>query len=635
MNPSPQFLDFELQVVRNTVGVLEVQILDSPRDRPAAPFQPPCSASEALELLAELRQRVDRDIEQQPGNGDDAALDLEEVGGGFFASLFPDKLRTTFDSSLARAPEEGLRLRLAFDPKDGELAPFSALPWELLFHPRQRRFLAWLPRVALVRYVDVPVDVERLFVPPPIRVLLVAPEPEDMSSTNVREEQQEVYETLRKLPGVEVRCVQPPTLERTIECLAEDDTHVVHFMGHGGYQKRSGRSGLFFEDRDKQAHCVLSSDLADRLEPFSRSLRLMVVNACLSAADRRRAEQEPFGSVGAALVRAGLMAVVAMQFPISHRAAKRFAGSFYEQLAATGHVEAAAAHARVELHDKEKASSEWITPMVLTRAANGRLFDPRAAPVGDDPLRVGIRSFFGWGVEIEDWSHAFLPLTNFFRGRFPKAGWPEIYERLADFLPRLAVRRQALHLDLVAHQTIAFAAGYLVDVKAGAEVTVRQRSPRGTDDWRLDDFVAADAPRWTVEEHPLDDDAAEVALAISCARPTLGKVEGYVREHLPAVGRIVELRPPDGPGHLSVANGAHAFQLAEAISNEIDRLAETGDRRRFHLFYAGPNGLFFLLGRLSRGPHAIQVYEYDFDDQGTYTPSLSFPPPAPSVPGTG
>jgi SMODS-associated and fused to various effectors sensor domain len=255
-----------------------------------------------------------------------------------------------------------------------------------------------------------------------------------------------------------------------------------------------------------------------------------------------------------------------------------------------------------------------------------------AGLASEELLRVGVCSFQDREVETEGWSRVFLPLSVFFQGnlRMAEVDWPEIYRRLTTFLRSAVARRPAIHLDLVVHQSIAFAAGYLVDTTMGIEITLRQRSPRGTEDWRIDEPEMADAPSWEVAEHTLDGDGAEVALAVSSARPILTSVNQYVRANLPAVGRIVEFKPPRGPGLLSVTSGGHAFRLAEAISHEIFRLAAESDRgRRFHLFFAGPNGLLFFLGQLSHIPQTVQLYEYGFDGEGNaaYAPSLSFPPP--------
>lgn len=83
-------------------------------------------------------------------------------------------------------------------------------------------------------------------------------------------------------------------------------------MGHGGFQSKSGRSGLLFEGPNREEHWVLGRELAERLAPFFSSLRLAVLNSCYGAAGRRRADQEALGSVTSALIAGGLTAVVGM-----------------------------------------------------------------------------------------------------------------------------------------------------------------------------------------------------------------------------------------------------------------------------------------------------------------------------------
>ncbi len=630
------YRDFEVQVAPNTSGDLEVQILVSPRDRPRARFEVPCTQAEALDLLGSLEQLIHDDMTE-------AEVDrhrisgLAKIGERCFRSLFPANLRETLDESLEGSSEDGLRLRLSFDPREDDLASVAALPWETLFHPGRRQFLARRKDLAMLRYLDVPLVVRRFFVSPPLRVLLVAPTPIDGKASNVLEEQQAVFEALEDV-DVEVRCVeQPVTLDRLIEYLDERETHVLHFMGHGGLHRETGQSGVFFEDRDRKKDCVLGRDLARRLEPFFRSLRLVVLNSCYGAAGKRRPNQEAFGAVSSALIARGLTAVVGMQFLISNDAAKCFSTAFYTKLSETGHVETAAAHARRQLVERDSESPEWITPVVLTRAADGRLFDPSSPPSPDEPLRIGIRSIFGWGVALEEWSHAFLPLTSFFRGRYLDKGerWQqEIYPCLATFLKKAVASRPEIYLNFAAHQSIAFAAGYLLDVQAGIQMTVSQRTAGKTVDWRLDDSPDPGAWTWEVHENELDSEQKDIALAISPTRSTQTSVESYIKKRGLRVANILEFKPPAGPSTMSVVNGRHAFQLAEAISNKIYQLTPGDWPGMFHLFYAGPNGLLFFLGRLSRGPRRIQLYEYDFDGRGTktYMPSLVFPPPEVSEP---
>ncbi len=629
MNQRTDYLDLEVQVSANTSGGLEVQILNSPRDRPRGVFEPPYPSAQAIELLAGIDQAIyptDADADEPvPPN-------LRQIGGKLFDALFPSALRPTLDASLdrLRGGEEGLRLRLSFDPKVGQLACSGALPWEVLYHAARRQFLAKRPEVALVRYLDVPLDIQRLFVQLPLKVLLIAPEPKGVEEGTVKEEERLVYGALEKTPGIHVERVQPPTLEHLLDRLAPQDIHVVHFMGHGGRSEESSEAGLLFENEQGEEDLVMDQDLAEQLAPFCTSLKLMVLNACYSGSARREGDQMPFAGVTSALISHGMTAVVGMQFQVTHSVAMRFADTFYRRLADSGQLETAAADARRALH--QLSPLEWITPAVFTRAANGRLFDPSMAPSPKEAVRIGIRSFFGWGVELEDWSHVFLPLTSFFRERYPLADmrWHEdIYSTLESSLTRAVIGRRAVHLDFAAHQSIAFAVGYWLEAKAGLQITVRQRSAEQTTDWRADDPSLPDAWSWDFDEVVVDEAQPDIALAIGPTRDLRSSVKSFVEQQLPSVGRILDCRPPAGASQTSVENGWHAMRLAEAISNKMHELTPGDGAARFHLFFAGPNGLLFFLGRLCRGPRQVQLYEYDFDGHGnrTYIPSLWFPPP--------
>src|SRR6185369_10449765 len=101
--------------------------------------------------------------------------------------------------------------------------------------------------------------------------------------------------------------------------------------------------------------------------------------------------------------------------------------------------------------------------------------------------RLGIRTFADtedfivWGQEMDQECDEILDLRPFFTGkgnRYPKdpALWQsEIVPRLRDFLRRASTSHRPLHLNLAAHASIAFTAGYLLNVKSGLDITLRQR----------------------------------------------------------------------------------------------------------------------------------------------------------------
>ena len=82
-----------------------------------------------------------------------------------------------------------------------------------------------------------------------------------------------------------------------------------------------------------------------------------------------------FAGVAAALVEGGLPAVIAMQLPITDRAALSFSGALYRGLSQGWSVDSAVALGRTVLRF-ELDSPEWITPVLFMRVSDGRLFAP-------------------------------------------------------------------------------------------------------------------------------------------------------------------------------------------------------------------------------------------------------------------
>jgi outer membrane protein assembly factor BamD (BamD/ComL family) len=78
--------------------------------------------------------------------------------------------------------------------------------------------------------------------------------------------------------------------------------------------------------------------------------------------------------VAAAIVMAGVPAVVAMQFPISDVAAIRFASRFYPLAALGEPVDYAVAEGRRAIRVAESDTMEWATPILFMRAPDGVLF---------------------------------------------------------------------------------------------------------------------------------------------------------------------------------------------------------------------------------------------------------------------
>ena len=130
---------------------------------------------------------------------------------------------------------------------------------------------------------------------------------------------------------------------------------------------------------------MVGSELLRILIRGKRRLRLVVLNSCLGTA---ASQAEPLSSVGAGLVRAGVPAVIAMQFEVSDTAARIIAETFYESLALNFPVDYALTEARREIALLDRDSLEWATPVLFMQVADGQLFDFSESLRDTGPQRI-------------------------------------------------------------------------------------------------------------------------------------------------------------------------------------------------------------------------------------------------------
>ncbi|MFB0534074.1 MAG: CHAT domain-containing protein, partial [Anaerolineae bacterium] len=205
------------------------------------------------------------------------------------------------------------------------------LPWELLHDGRSYLFHGARPvlvrrRLPSQRYFP------RLMAEPPIRVLLVSPRPEDEGTRYIdhRVIAQPMVEAIGELGELaDLTVLSPPTFPALQAALQEAEErgepfHVVHFDGHGVFDKRIGLGGLCFEDpRDVDRLTERRHQTIDAKEMAAviceRRIPLVFLNACQSA----QAEEDPTASVAAKLLDEGVASVVAMSYTVLVETARR------------------------------------------------------------------------------------------------------------------------------------------------------------------------------------------------------------------------------------------------------------------------------------------------------------------------
>jgi hypothetical protein len=177
------------------------------------------------------------------------------------------------------------------------------------------------------------------------------------------------------------------TLGRLADALAGGAYQILHFIGHGaeamtgdgvlcGYL-RFNAPGAIAEGSDEEwvEHTRIQALLSTHAD-----LRLVILNACSSAAIGGRGpgdDSRSFIGLVPAILRAGVPAALAMQYPIRDDVAVQFADTFYQRLTAgrwAGQVEVAVTLARNACYLHFPNDRGFATPVLFLRG-EGRLFE--------------------------------------------------------------------------------------------------------------------------------------------------------------------------------------------------------------------------------------------------------------------
>jgi DNA-binding beta-propeller fold protein YncE len=375
------YQDFDLLIEPGPLGSYRARVVRSPAGESApVQFTLPFSQVELENLVLKVGQARRRT--RGPGRPESAPL--KEFGGKLYGAVFQDELRDLLRSSLTqtRARQEGMRLRLRL----ANVPELADLPWEFLYDPRLNRFLAQSSHTPLVRYLDLPDPPQPLSVTGPLRLLVMISSPSDYAVLDVEQEWSQLTAALARQQEEGRVIIErlPATMSGVRRRLRQEEFHIFHFVGHGFYNPDWGEGALVMEDRNGRPHEVPGEELGGLLHECDQT-RLAVLNACEGA---RGSVSDPFAGVAQSLIQQGLPAVVAMQFAITDDAAIIFASELYAAIADGYPIEAALAEARGAIRD-EGNPTEWGTPVLYSRAPDGRLFD---LPARDQTREAGRRA---------------------------------------------------------------------------------------------------------------------------------------------------------------------------------------------------------------------------------------------------
>ena len=228
----------------------------------------------------------------------------KEFGRLLFETVFRDAVLMCLRSSLtvAETRNEG-RLRIRLDLTD---APgLIDLPWEYLFDPEANRFLCLSLDTPLVRYLDVPGQIQPLAVKPPLRALVVMASPEDLPPLNVNVEWQRMQKARSKtwkrpicwlwsawrhqrLRRCKIDCARKPIRYCTLLAIAVLTMRLARM--------------LIFGDENNHSRFV-TGELFSTILHDAKALRLVILNTCSGA---KTSIADPFAGISQLLIQQGI-----------------------------------------------------------------------------------------------------------------------------------------------------------------------------------------------------------------------------------------------------------------------------------------------------------------------------------------
>lgn len=318
----------------------------------------------------------------------DRQLDKEaqiHFGLILYKKIFNGEIERVFyeyNGNVLKSNKIGIRIRLRIYPPE-----IASLPWELLYSPVTKQFLASSENYPLVRYIELPQRIKELESTFPVNILVVIPEySAPYFSLDTSHEKESLLDSLKGLENnVSIFFIEGKvTRTKIIHELSKKIFHCFHFIGHGDFNANKGT--LLLNDKKGGTDPINDDDFASLFQNHP-SMKLVVLNSCKGA---EVSTIQPMVGMAPTLVQKGIPAVIAMQYAIYDEAAVDFAQAFYQKLFKSndsGRVDIAISHARYILGNNPPTQNDMCTPVLFMRSATGVLFDlPAGLRIIDVPI---------------------------------------------------------------------------------------------------------------------------------------------------------------------------------------------------------------------------------------------------------
>ena len=373
---------YDYRVDANGEKKFHVRVVSSPV---ANQEQTPADAEEVIvpsDLAVQLRLLEERQLD---------AEEIRKLGETLGMMLFPNKMNSFIEDALDQIGNDmGLRIQLKIDS-----FVLADLPWEYAWLPRLPvGFLALNKRLSIVRHESKairmnnfnPVD-EAL----PRLVTLMA-DPNVLPKyppLKLAEEEKKIRDALEPIKEQLRADFFPDTTIQIIQDALIDRTHVLHFSGHGEFEKTMGSEFkqiagvgyiVILDDDGKRTPMRFSVENLVMLLQGS-PLRLAVLGACETG---RRGGESAWTGIATALAQAKVPAIVGMQYKILDDNAGHFSRGFYRNLAEHKSIDMAvyAGRQNIWFRKTDPKERDWGVPVLYLRADESEaVIFPKMKPI--------------------------------------------------------------------------------------------------------------------------------------------------------------------------------------------------------------------------------------------------------------
>jgi hypothetical protein len=294
--------------------------------------------------------------------------------GQFLFEFLPGSIARVIEDEyqIAKQNQQILRLKIV-----SRMPSAIDMPWELLYIPSQRQFLALHENTSIIRYVPTPVSSPPLTLESFPRILFVMTNPKDERLMNADRELDAIKGNLDNTDLFTTEVLWEPTLEAFTKKLVELQPHIVHYIGHSGIGR--GEGNLILHDNSGRTYWLAPNELSSILPP---TVQLLCASTCFTVENY---QIQAFNRLGQTWGRFDLPNMVVNQLPLSEEGVRVFWQIFYSTLRKSGELNTAVSRARLQVAQSILSSPvDWASFVIHLRSESDKLFS-------EPPTRITTR----------------------------------------------------------------------------------------------------------------------------------------------------------------------------------------------------------------------------------------------------